>query len=239
MAPDSVPPAPAVEPHVFEASRVLTVLDLQLRLISSRMEDRIRAMDPKKEPCTFQVYRFLMANCNEAVGLLGTLLKDAEIQLYEQPSDFPTLSTNEEISAAIDTMEARVCDTLFKPFKLDDLPAGNPGEKEFERLLKPKIATNRSYTALMHKLAVLHTSVFSDTYKLDISEDERVITWRAARKARLEAVLKDIDAQLTENEMFVNALHEAKKKVLERIEGNEQMTFDKEIDSSAPVESGD
>lgn len=238
MAPDSVPEIPNDAPHKQEASSVLTILNLQLRFIISLIEMKIEQADVKSVPTTFQVWRFLIGETRGAIGSLEAMLKDAEVQLADQPADW-TGFTYEGVADIIDTAEIRVEKCMFGPFALDDLPPGNPGEKEFERLLKPKIALNRSYTQFMHKLANLHTALFSDTYRLDISEEARVAAWRKSRKEKLEATLKDIERLFAENEAYLKGLNEAKAAVLERIEGNEQMTFDTEIDVIKTPETGD
>jgi hypothetical protein len=236
MAPNS--PVFEVPAHVAEAAKILGGLDLELMRIEDLMERRIAESDPLVIPTTYQVYRFFRGCALEAGVLLDTMLGDAQLAVDTVSPYFKDFDV-EGIAAVLDTAEIRVEKCMFGPFKLDDLPPGNPGEKEFERLLKPKIALNRSFTQLMHKLAMMHTAVFSEEYRLDISEETRVIAWRKNRKNKLEGVLRDIELKLVENEAYLKALNDAKAAVLERISGNEQMNFDQEIDPTKTPETGD
>lgn len=241
---DSIPVSPATEPVKRPALTEppvirLTLSDLRAELVSSGryMETSLQNCSPKEVPCTFQVFRFLKTSFEEAVNALDTMCKDASIEL-SLFLPMPELN-DERITALIDTAEARVYDCIFESQQLDHLPPGNPGEKEFERLLKPKIALNRTFTACMHKLATLHSTLFSATYKLGLLEADRKVAWREARKVKLDALLLDIDKQMIEGQAYVDALIKARAAVLERLTNNETLKFDEEIDPSKPVESGD
>jgi len=226
-----------IEPHVIEASRVLTVLRLNLFFACSVMAEEIKKLDLKASPCTYQTYRALGGMMQDAADSITAMAKAAEIPMQDQPSEFKSFGID-DIPALFEKAEKVVDDVMMIPFALDDLPPGNPGEKEFEALLKPKIETNKKYSEGMHKLAVLANALDSKTYCLGITEEVRCKEWRAARKVALENVLVDIDRQLKETEEFLAALNKSRAAIVERLATNEQMTFDQEIDPEKAPEIG-
>lgn len=239
MAPDPAPSTLEVPPHMMEASRGFTRFDLELRQAIVFLEFIAKKADKTTMPCTYQVNRWVYNGFCEAQKLFYAMLKDAEIQLFEQPDEFTVRDSAAAITDFIDNAEIQVDKIMFTPFKLDDLPPGNPGEKEFERLLKPKIALNKSYSALMRAFSVLHTALFSPNYKLGLTEHEYVLAWRAERKKRMQAFLLDIEAKQAENEKYVAGLAAAKKALELQLADNDQMNFDSEIDPTQTPESGD
>lgn len=236
---DSVSEAPKADPntHMLSAARVLSGLRLEVLWGVQLIRTALTDIDRTKTPCTFQVLRYMDKSLEESVQALNAMCHDADIELVEDLpfSKFFLL----DLADIIDTAEIRIEKCMFGPFKLDDLPAGNPGEKEFERLLKPKIALNRSYSACMHAFATLHTAMFSDTYKLGLSEPEYVHAWRKARKKRLEEIAADIDVKLAENEKYTASLNAAKEAIRIKLVDNDQMNFDQEIDPDTAPQTGD
>jgi|GEM_PF-6488008 hypothetical protein len=227
-----------IEPHVIEASRVLTNLRLNLVFACSVLAEEIKKITFKESPCTYQTYRALGGMMQEGADSITAMCKAADIPMQDQPESFKDFGLS-DIPALFEKAEKIVDDVMMIPFKLDDLPPGNPGEPEFERLLKPKIETNKKYSECMHKLAVLANALDSKTYCIGITEDERRKEWQAARKAALENVLVDIDRQIKETEEFLAALNKSRTAIVERLATNEQMTFDQEIDPTKTPELGD
>jgi hypothetical protein len=232
--PPEVPPVPA---HIANASEVLSVLNTELTCYRVLSAKKAAETDSMQAPTSYQTYRYFIGALKDAQDLLHVMCKVAEVQL--RAADEALQSDLLNLAECSDSAESRVEKCMFGPFQLDNLPPGNPGEPDFERLLKPKIALNRAYSQLMHQLAVLHTALFSPTYKLDLTEEERLTAWRAHRKSELEKVLANIQAEIEDNLKYAAALAKAKENVEEKISTNDAMTFVTGIDSEKTPESGD
>lgn len=219
------PPAPEV---------ILGRLQTELRASANLITAAIRTLDSKTQPTTYQTFRWLGGALVECEKRLRDTAKLAEIVPAEV--DVPEFLLL-QIPLVLANAEGRFL-TAFEQCKLDELPPGNPKEAEFERLLKIKWALNKAVQEAMQNFGALENALSSETYKLDITEEQRVVAWRAARRKQFEGNIADIEKQEAQLNKILVVLKESKAKVLGYLEENDQMTFN-DIDPTKPVILGE
>lgn len=202
-------------------------------IVLARRLDDLREI--KKLPTSYQTLRFHIAAIRKIIAGLESMSEALRlvppthfIAVAKLPSDIATSLTDSETEFF----------KLKALCKLEELPPGNPGEKEFERLLKPLIAANKAFETTLHLIADEAAALSSPTYKLDLSEEERAAAWREARTTKLSEVLTNIDEALVESEKHTAALRKQRAAVVEQITNTSQMTFADEIDPAAAPEVG-
>ena len=229
-------PAPAkAVASPADTPAILGGLLSEFRGLAAILSHKASLLNHKTEPTTFQSTRYLNGECEKVIkelDLLGDILVAGTYPSL--PQDFNA----ETIVEKLLTAETRVYG-LKDAHKLDDLPPGNPGEQEFERLLKDKITTNRVFTGLLNLIATTVAALTSDTYKLGLAEPERAAAWRLARKTKLEAIMVDIDQKLDEGRKYVESLETARAGLVSRLADNDQMTFESEINAAEAPQVGD
>lgn len=220
----------APEPSPAQTAFAIELLRTQLLNAVSILTTELGKTDRKTEPTTYQTYRWLGAAMKSCETILGNLVGCADLPGVVVEFEGMMLV---QIPVLLADAEQRLFEAM-KVFKLDDLPPGNPGEPEFERLLKIEVKLNKVNAEAARQLATLAHTLSLPAYKLGITEAERATAWRGARRTKLEDLLGTLDTQLAEAREYLTALESAKAKAVVQLETNDQLTFDEVDPQKAP-----
>lgn len=221
-------PSP-VDPKV-QSAMVIAILRAQLLDAVGVLTAKLAGTDRKTEPTTYQTYRWLGAAMHSCEAALGELVKSTNLPMVKV--DFEGMLYL-QIPVLLADAEPRLLEAM-KVFNLDQLPPGNPGEPEFERLLKIEIKINKAMGAAARELATLAHTLSLPAYELSLTEEARATAWRVARRTRLESLVGDLDKQLVEAREYLAALEAAKAKAIQQIDENDQLTFEDIDPAKAP-----
>src|SRR4051812_13338563 len=100
----------------------------QLASASAVLASALKGVDPKQEPTTYQVYRWLGGAFIECIKKVEELAKAANVELS---APVPQEMLLIQIPALLADLEPRAF-AATKSFDLDNLPPGNPREPAFE-----------------------------------------------------------------------------------------------------------
>lgn len=211
---------------------VLSGINDQLAAAAGLLAAELSGTDFATSPTTYQTLRWLGGAVTSCQAKLAALAKAKGIALWPVAETGLLLIQLQLVAA---DFENRVIGCLNPKGELDQLPAGNPGEPQFEKELTALIAVNKAYSECLNELGLLSNALGSDTYKIGIGEEERVKAWRAARKAELAKALSESNKALMEAEEYTDKVRKARDSIVAELETNDQMLFTEIDKNAAPV----
>lgn len=223
-------PDPGAPDPKIKTALAIAVLRAQLLDAVNIITAKLAGTDRKTEPTTYQTYRWLGAAMQSCEAALGELVRSTDLPIAVV--DFEGMLYL-QIPVLLADAEPRLLEAM-KIFNLDQLPPGNPGEPEFERLLKIEIKINKAMGEAARQLATLTHTLGLPAYKLGITEKDRANAWREARRTKLQSLLGDLEKQLTEAREYLAALEAAKAKAVQNLDENDQLSFDEIDPKKAP-----
>lgn len=215
-----------------KATEELSVLLAQYEAAKLRITFLLAETAKALFPTTVETCKWYGKLFEECARGVTDLAKAADLEL--DTTVLAGFSTVRAIELGLQNAEKRVHEAML-PFKLDELPPGEPKEPEFERLLKKLHILNKAYAALQMNNATLVDGFVSPLFKFDLTELDRAKAWQAERTRRLQEELKNVEFAIAETGDHLRKLTEAKTSILKAITKGGQMKF-LDMESEVPFD---
>lgn len=114
-------------------------------------------------------------------------------------------------------------EAVLAVYSLSELPPGNPGEEEFERIYAERVGMSVPYHRTVETLKRLIQELDSPLYRLDVSDEVREAAWKEEKKRQIMAFIDQCRAEIAQAEDTVRKGRILLKKAADDLKNIDQM----------------